>query len=1094
MSAADVQSQNIEASQNNLDLHLETQNMTQPSMETTQASNLMKTRDLEQDLETKVNGEIGKRLVDYDQISDDETGKPTADKSFSSVQKDSFSIPEATSETAVLAKDTTPSEEALTDAKETEKGSSPVKKSALRRRKASSSPERDLPSEPKRIAVSNKKMGKGTAGSDTTAALVEETTTTTTDDEKPTDSPRRTRERRKQESESSDTSTKRTLRSADHPSAAVQKKVESEKHSTKKSNNKTTSSSDTSASKQVSSAKKSATDVKRTKASGDNVASIKSKPSRTPSAVSPSRASPSRAAVAPGRPPGKKSGGGKKPSGRVYDSDDFQDEEAATGEKSPAPLKHVHVARGAFGDMKFTKAAADESPKYVSLTKSAEKRRQKSVKLSGSSATPVSSGKADTQTSDSVKKGKTFTTEQLKRKSLKSSLSPGEMADVSSYNSKSSAPSTGGPRDSVGGVVGNRTVSPKRPAPESPDSKKKQPTPSAGGSGKKSTQGSSVLFGDVSQKICVDFDDVHFLTDGSISKSPTATITTPTVKKGRPASSTSKRKTPSSSKSVSTEERHRERKREETYSRSPTPGDLTPRQSKKRRPVDKLTPKPKKPQLEKLSPEQQLERDVASQRSHHLQPGCRALCRWADRCFYAAYVIEDIGFGRYTVRFVEDRQYSNIPYPEIIPIVNLKPGNTLMMKPKESRNEYILTPIKIISLPSITSSEEWFQGMFEVENTQTQEVSKASWERLFIDADQTKDYISRQDMVNKAAQEVVEDNISDSRVRRNRGKRSQAFEEEPEDQEEEAAEVVPVSASKRSVSKTHRPKSAGGHTPRQKLVGAGHAPKATKKMKVAELEYSDMQGVINEDTDEERLSIFDDMVFVLTSANRARPRDGSDSLEEERPLIPFNKKQVRQMIDELGGKVIDDFMILSDTQSCFLVADQYYRTHKYLSALARAVPCVSHMWIHDCCQAGQLLQHNNYMLPAGQSLETNQIIEWHNKCPQLLANKKIFVYTENRPTNPGALDFVQIWAPLVKCMGSQLLESLPQAEDEDSHVDILLTDISCPNSVLAQATSLGANAVSSEWLIQAIITGRMPEPNGHLKYRYDYVEKPDTQQ
>jgi len=40
-----------------------------------------------------------------------------------------------------------------------------------------------------------------------------------------------------------------------------------------------------------------------------------------------------------------------KPENGLYDSDDFHDEE-----RQIAPLTHVHVARGAFGDMKFTKA------------------------------------------------------------------------------------------------------------------------------------------------------------------------------------------------------------------------------------------------------------------------------------------------------------------------------------------------------------------------------------------------------------------------------------------------------------------------------------------------------------------------------------------------------------------------------------------------------------------------------------------------------------------------------------------------------------------------------------------------------------------
>lgn len=32
----------------------------------------------------------------------------------------------------------------------------------------------------------------------------------------------------------------------------------------------------------------------------------------------------------------------------------------------------------------------------------------------------------------------------------------------------------------------------------------------------------------------------------------------------------------------------------------------------------------------------------------------------------------------------------------------------------------------------------------------------------------------------------------------------------------------------------------------------------------------------------------------------------------------------------------------------FLISDTHYRTHKYLAALVRAMPCVSHEWIYTC--------------------------------------------------------------------------------------------------------------------------------------------------
>uniref|UniRef100_A0A914W0C1 BRCT domain-containing protein n=1 Tax=Plectus sambesii TaxID=2011161 RepID=A0A914W0C1_9BILA len=56
-------------------------------------------------------------------------------------------------------------------------------------------------------------------------------------------------------------------------------------------------------------------------------------------------------------------------------------------------------------------------------------------------------------------------------------------------------------------------------------------------------------------------------------------------------------------------------------------------------------------------------------------------------------------------------------------------------------------------------------------------------------------------------------------------------------------------------------------------------------------------------------------------------------------------------------------------------------------------------------------------------------------------------------------------------------------------LDVLLTDASCRVEVLNEAKALNAIAVSSEWLIQAIIMGECPTVDGHERYRYDYTEQ-----
>jgi hypothetical protein len=114
-----------------------------------------------------------------------------------------------------------------------------------------------------------------------------------------------------------------------------------------------------------------------------------------------------------------------------------------------------------------------------------------------------------------------------------------------------------------------------------------------------------------------------------------------------------------------------------------------------------------------------------------------------------------------------------------------------------------------------------------------------------------------------------------------------------------------------------------------------------------------------------KVPIFANMKFVLTSATRTKK------------ISDFNKKDYRIKIEDRGGQMIDDFTSLKEGDKAFLVADTYYRTHKYLSALSLSVPCVKHNWIQECVAQEKLLDYVKFMLPAGEStLNSSQIFAW----------------------------------------------------------------------------------------------------------------------
>ncbi|NXR86643.1 TP53B protein, partial [Hypocryptadius cinnamomeus] len=102
-------------------------------------------------------------------------------------------------------------------------------------------------------------------------------------------------------------------------------------------------------------------------------------------------------------------------------------------------------------------------------------------------------------------------------------------------------------------------------------------------------------------------------------------------------------------------------------------------------------------------------------------------------------------------------------------------------------------------------------------------------------------------------------------------------------------------------------------------------------------------------------TLFLGYAFLLTMAtpsdklvNHQKPSDGpTGSSEEEEDFLemtPYDKRYIAQQLRAGAGYILEDF---NETQcnaayQCLLIADQHCRTQKYLLCLARGIPCVSH--------------------------------------------------------------------------------------------------------------------------------------------------------
>ncbi|XP_021097350.1 TP53-binding protein 1 isoform X12 [Heterocephalus glaber] len=203
-------------------------------------------------------------------------------------------------------------------------------------------------------------------------------------------------------------------------------------------------------------------------------------------------------------------------------------------------------------------------------------------------------------------------------------------------------------------------------------------------------------------------------------------------------------------------------------------------------------------------------------------------------------------------------------------------------------------------------------------------------------------------------------------------------------------------------------------------------------------------------------------------------------------IPPFNKQYTESQLRAGAGYILEDFneAQCNTAYQCLLIADQHCRTRKYFLCLASGIPCVSHVWVHDSCHANQLQNYRNYLLPAGYSLEEQRILDWQPR-ENPFQNLKVLLVSDQQQ------NFLELWSEILMTGGAaSVKQHHSSAHNKDIALgvfDVVVTDPSCPASVLKCAEALQLPVVSQEWVIQCLIVGERIGFKQHPKYKHNYV-------
>jgi len=629
----------------------------------------------------------------------------------------------------------------------------------------------------------------------------------------------------------------------------------------------------------------------------------------------------------------------------------------------------------------------------------------------------------------------------------------------------------------------------------------------------------------------------------------------PSLSNSTPKSTKSTKSTPSSakrgSKNTKSEKNESTAAVDFDESESEPEEKPTPKSAKKKKPAEEAVVKTPKVevQIPVLTAEEQYK--VDSDKQTQYPAGARVFVIWANKEYYSAVVADRDGFGRYKVYFMEDQSERKIPSDGVVPLYLIQVGTEVnVLGEKDEDGDNVVYQGKVLGVPSIENPEEWFKGVYSIEVSNEEHPDPETRDVNWFDICLTEAQYKQIKKTKRNPTELGKENIIEAedgrRTRRSRAsavapptttptpkskptpkKKVTPKTEEPEKEEPEKPTETPKAKAKPAPKPKATPKAKA--TPKntkkkvQKEEEEEEADDQDVEMKDEETENAEaaaekdeskeeenvekldthteesqndeeqkngvhLNGDIEEENkpngnhekiEDEPLPIFEGMYFILTSANR------------QTGPPPFTKKDVRKAIEHRAGNVIESFEGIKDDDKVYLIADTYYRTHKYLTALSLSIPTVSFKWIEESVAANKLLDCESFMLDAGESTCDSKKHPWKPLKGKIFPGKRIAIFSQRNVSDSKFVNFREIWSPMVGNVGGTVVGDIPTDLQEiekwfenNEKVDYFMADEATPKEIIDLVTKNGSEPVTSEWLIQCIVTGEIVPPTASERYQF----------
>lgn len=146
---------------------------------------------------------------------------------------------------------------------------------------------------------------------------------------------------------------------------------------------------------------------------------------------------------------------------------------------------------------------------------------------------------------------------------------------------------------------------------------------------------------------------------------------------------------------------------------------------------------------------------------------------------------------------------------------------------------------------------------------------------------------------------------------------------------------------------------------------------------------------------------------------------------------------------------------------------------------------MSHEWIVESCSRNKLQNKDEYVLPAGWSIIESKYKPWSTSSRSQRKNalsKTTIILTSQQN------DFVEFWSRVCKSAGAKIRLVKSTNDLTATTKGYILLDDEFPPEYQNRAERFHIPIVSTVWVIQSLIHGKVCDPNAHPKLTQLYED------